>query len=239
MLTRSKDYNSNYAAKVISVAKVIELEGKDKVAQVDVDFQSVLVSKETKAGDTMVYFPVGCIVDVGLISYINAFRHEELNTDKTKKGYFGDRPIVKAIRMFQGSFKSMGFLLEAKTVQDYYKTDRPLRDYIGEEFDEINGKQICKKYIVPIRNSYARGQKQSVKKSRLVDGQVRLHVDTENLRKNINKINPSTTVFKISFSQVEASYGFLPLRRASVPSKSHITTFGFSFNHTKVWENGR
>ena len=67
---------------------------------------------------------------------------------------------------------------------------------IGNEFTDIDGVSICEKYIVPVKNSGENNKKgrQSVKISRLVDNQFYLHNDTDNLRKNIHKINPNDII---------------------------------------------
>ena len=71
---------------------------------------------------------------------------------------------------------------------------------VGDEFTdiEINGKlyPICEKYIVPVKDNSENSRKgrQPVKISRIVDNQFYLHNDTDNLRKNIHKINPEDII---------------------------------------------
>ena len=64
---------------------------------------------------------------------------------------------------------------------------------IGTEFDYFNDIEICKKYVPANtgRGILTKGNKKAVSKiSRLLENQFRLHNDTENLRRNIDKINP-------------------------------------------------
>lgn len=71
---------------------------------------------------------------------------------------------------------------------------------VGDEFTdiEINGVNysICEKYFVPVRNSNPGGKApdKQPKISRLVDNQFYLHGDTDNLRKNIHKLNPNDII---------------------------------------------
>lgn len=68
---------------------------------------------------------------------------------------------------------------------------------VGDSFTTINGVDICEKYIVtPPRNGNPGGKapKAENKFNRLVDNQFYLHNDTENLRRNIHKINPNDII---------------------------------------------
>ena len=71
---------------------------------------------------------------------------------------------------------------------------------VGDEFTdiEINGVNysICEKYFVPVRNNNPGGKapKQPKRISRLIENQFFLHGDTDNLRKNIHKINPEDII---------------------------------------------
>lgn len=67
---------------------------------------------------------------------------------------------------------------------------------VGDTFTTINGVDICEKYIVaPPRNSNPGGHKPAVNKfNRIVDNQFYLHNATENLRRNIDKINPNDVI---------------------------------------------
>jgi hypothetical protein len=55
---------------------------------------------------------------------------------------------------------------------------------------------MCKKYKIAIKGANLNGNQKGKKPkiSRLIDGQVRLHVDTEQLKKNVNKINQDDNI---------------------------------------------
>ena len=90
---------------------------------------------------------------------------------------------------------------------------------IGKEFDTVNGHKICQKYFVPVKQSNNVKQGKRPKLSRLVEGQVHLHTSTENLRKNIHKINPDDTI-SITYKEHGTS-GW----KANVLTKRKLTWF--------------
>lgn len=194
-LSISKSANENYLAKVVRVDKFREHLDPEvsRLKVASIDYQDVIVSIDQKDGDILVFFPLECQIDLGFLSSINAFRDPKLNEDKEKKGYFDKKGRVKATRL-RGE-KSMGFLVPCSQVFDYYGV-KFKEEYVGTEFDTIGSSQLLKKYIVPRKElDRSKGGKDvSPNLSRLVDGQVNLHVSTANIRKNIERFNPEDNV---------------------------------------------
>lgn len=71
-----------------------------------------------------------------------------------------------------------------------------IEEEVGTEFDTIGDIPMCKKYEIPMKGANLNGDKigRKPKVSRLIDGQVHLHVDTERLDKNIYRINPDDDI---------------------------------------------
>ncbi len=82
------------------------------------------------------------------LSRNNLFANSELNQDKSVKGYFGKNGRVRA-QQFRGSM-SNGFATDYASLG----TDTDLA--VGDEFTQIDGVVICKKYIVPTEKEHAR-----------------------------------------------------------------------------------
>lgn len=191
MLSISKDANTNYLAKVVEIKELKKHPNADKLQIAIIDFQEVIVGMDTKVGDTYIFFPLESQINAEFLSYTNSYAHANLNRiiDDEHKGFFDDKGRVKAIRL-RGQ-KSMGVLFPTASLQDWAGED-DLEDEIGTEFDTVDNTILLKKYIVPVRNS-GLTNKQLGKKpriSRLVEGQVHLHTDTESLLKNMDRINP-------------------------------------------------
>jgi len=195
MLSISKEANANYLAKVVKIKELKKHPNADKLQVAIIDFQEVIVGLDTKVGDVMIFFPLESQINSRFLAHTNSFRHSHLNEiqNDEKCGFFEDSGRVRAVSLRWQ--KSMGVLFPVTSLQWLITTIDLIKyfsDHIGEEFDMINKEQLLKKYFVPTRNSCLSNRKLGKKPriSRLVEWQVHLHVDTENLLKNIDRINP-------------------------------------------------
>lgn len=184
--------DTNYRAKVVKLGEPKKHPNADKLQIFTIDYQSIITDLSYKQGDNVIYFPLECVINKGLISYFNGFSDAALNRDKLSKGFFNNQGRVRAVRLRQEA--SEGFVLKLKELTDWLITNNfhfPKWE-LDQEFDSYNDLLICNKYVPVSRQNNERNpkQKQSVKGiSRLVDGQFRLHNDTENLRRNIEKLH--------------------------------------------------
>ena len=190
-----KENSKNYACSVVEIKNLFPIEGADNVLRTVVNGNNVVVPKTTEVGSTMLYFVSGTKLSAEYCKVNNLYDKEENNLDTTKRGFMSFKSRrIKCLRlrgvisdgmlMPLSSLSSMNLPLSTQTME------------VGNEFTDIDGVSICEKYIVPIRNSGENNKKgkQSVKISRLVDSQFYLHGDTSNLRKNMDKINPSDII---------------------------------------------
>ena len=106
---------------------------------------------------------------------------------------------------------------------------------VGDSFTTINGVDICEKYIVtPPRNGNPGGHKPAVNKfNRLVENQFCLHDDTENLRKNMFKINPYDMI-GIHYKKhgTSAVYANIPVKRILKWYERLLLWFGVNISNT-------
>lgn len=190
MYKLEKEQNKNYQAKLVKLPAPTKHPNADRLQIFVVDLNNIITTLDYKEGDEVVIFPVGCAVNKDLIRRINAFSNPELNEDKQSKGFFGDKARVRAINL--RSVKSEGWALR---FDELSKFAGGLTFKEGIEFDTANGVSICNKFITKQRDSGAANRtKESVRMSRLVENQVRLHVDTENLRRNLDKLSPNDLI---------------------------------------------
>ena len=190
-LTISKGANPNYLAKVVKLKNLQKHPNADRLQTVVIDFQTVITGLDAKEGDLYVYFPVECKINKDFLSFTNSFREKTLNKDQEQVGFFEENARVRAMRL-RGE-KSCGYIVPVKVVEDFTKTN--ISEYVDKEFDTIGEIKMLEKYVVQDRNtgnSNKQGKKPKV--SRLIDGQIHLHVDTENLRKNAYKIKPQDLI---------------------------------------------
>ena len=189
-ISKSKNHNPNYLAKIIQVKGLRKHANADRLQVLSVDFQDVITGLDTKEGDICVFFPLESKIMSTFLSHTNSFRDKELNADQTQTGFFEKTGRVRAVRL-RGE-KSMGYLVPIVTLENW--CGAKLSSVIGEEFDTIGDILIVEKYVVPTRSVPHVRQGKKPRISRLVEGQVHLHVDTENLRRNAFKINPEDDI---------------------------------------------
>jgi len=198
--------NNNYCAIVCEIKTLLPLEGCDFVQAAIILGQQVIVGKDIKIGDIGLYFPVETQLSEIYLKSNNLYRKSELNTDIEKKGYFEENGRIRCVK-FRGN-KSEGLFMpwQSLVFTDFIKSDwtkveeligTPLN--IGDEFDEIEGIEICRKYIPKFVNTpgLANSKKNRITKkneSKLIENQFRFHDDTSMLFKNLHKIKPNDLI---------------------------------------------
>jgi hypothetical protein len=128
-------------------------------------------------------------------------KHEYGNAEEGKTGFFEEHGRVKAMK-FRGH-KSEGFWIPLNSIDgvkggDGFCKFPSLELKVGDEFDTIDGLEICKKYVPKSlgRAKSERGPRGKTPKveDQLIEGQFRFHYDTEQLRRNSFKIKPNNIV---------------------------------------------
>lgn len=193
MLTKSTNHNPNYLAKIVKLKGLRKHGNADRLQCVDIDFQNVITGMDAKEGDVYVYFPIECQINSDFLKATNSFRVKEMNADPEKAGFFEENGRVKAMKL-RGE-KSMGYMVPVSTLEDFAGV-QGLSGYVNTEFDTIGNILLLKKYVIktPEVKSGRQRQGKTVKVSRLIENQFRLHTDSENLRKNIHKLTPESYV---------------------------------------------
>lgn len=194
--------NRNYCFTVVKVGKDIPLEGRDRIVHKNIFGNMVITQKDSLPEETLaLYIPVETQLSEDYCKYNNLYDKSEMNVDTTKRGYISHKRRIRAIKL--GGFESNGMLMPLDSIFIALTEvgTIPLKKAVesfkeGDEFDTIDGVELCRKYVVPVRNSNSGGKqpKQPKKISKLVDGQFKLHVDTDQLGKNIHKINPNDLI---------------------------------------------
>ena len=127
------------------------------------------------------------------LSNNNLYRKSELNIDPTQKGYFEENGRIRC-QKFRGH-NSEGLFMPIESIQWAGVLELNLND----EFDELNGFSICKKYVVKQNRTPGSGGNKTSKKtkkweSKLVDNQFKFHQDTSMLYKNLHRIHPQDLI---------------------------------------------
>jgi len=188
-----KPKNENYAATVIEIKTLIPLAKCDNVQAAIIMGNQVIVGKDIRVGDKGLYFPLETQLSEPYLKHNNLYRKSELNIDPLQKGYFEENGRIRCVK-FRGH-KSEGLFMPITSL----KMSSMLNLNVGDTFDELEGVEICRKYIIKKNNTPGLpGSKQSktTKKyvSKLVENQFRFHQDTSMLYKNLHRINPDDLI---------------------------------------------
>lgn len=148
--------NVNYAATVVRVKHIIELDNCDNVVAVPVLGYQSIVGKDTQVGDLLVVFPAETQLSEAFASAANLFRHSEKNADPNAKGYLEDNRRIRAMK-FRGhrsdalampllSFIRAAHAMGATTISEALVTGE------GVAFDHVDGIEVCRKYVIKTRS---------------------------------------------------------------------------------------
>lgn len=184
-----KPENPNYCATVVQLPAVrFSLEGLDNIEGVSIFGYQVLVGKgSTGIG---VFFPAESQLSDQYCYENNLYRHGDLNANPDEKGYLEDNRRVRAIK-FKGN-TSNGFFMPLSSLE-YTGVDVSLLNE-GDEFDTLNGHEICRKYLVPRKAGRSQPEKADRGFVRADKKFMPEHIDTENFFKNFEKIDPDDEV---------------------------------------------
>ena len=182
-----KPVNENYAAVVVEVKALRELENCDNVQGLSVFGLQAIVDKSVKVGDLGLFFPAETQLSEEFAKMNNLHRHTDRNADPNEKGYFEDNRRVKALK-FRGHASNAFFIpLESLDYLNKVKGVVDPREFFkaGDTFDKIGDHEICKKYVLK-EPGVNRGPSAKVKR---VDLKVfPVHIDTDNYWRNADKI---------------------------------------------------
>src|ERR1035437_235898 len=174
----NKPENSNYAATVVEIKNRIPLDNCDNVVATAIFGFQAIVGKEVKVGDVGIVFPAETQLSDEYCHNNNLYRHGDRNLDQSKKGYIEDNRRIKAVK-FRGNNSSCFFV----SLESLKWTGVDIKDLkVGNEFDELDGKKICQKYVVfmPTPRNYI-AQKKNF--SRVESKHMPEHLDSDNFHK--------------------------------------------------------
>jgi len=195
-----KPVNENYCATVVEIKNLIPIENCDNVVHTNIFGNLVIVSKDTEVGSKGLFFPIETQLSETFLSMNNLYRHSEKNNDPEKKGYFEDNGRIRCVK-FRGN-KSQGFFVPISCLDPLFMckdiNGKVREEYtkLGAEFDEINGLEICKKYIIKTRTPGMRNSSKSKKPkvSKIIENQFRFHTDTSQLGKNVTRFKAKSMI---------------------------------------------
>jgi len=196
VLKLSLEANLNYCCKIVKLEHIERVPDADKLVYTNIDGRNLIISDAYKNGDLCVYFPVGCKINSELLSFLNVFRHKELNADKEKTGFFEDNARVKIVKL-RGMF-SEGFIIQLTDLLNCFPAKSEecepfTEEQFGVKFDTVNGVKIVEKYVIKQNTkgtSLGRTRAKTALIEFIVEDQFKFHAKITKLGEVIYKLHP-------------------------------------------------
>lgn len=189
-MTIDKPVNPNYAAVVFRLKSFNVLPTCDNVVGSPMFGLQAILSKDSQVGELGIVFTPETQLSDEYTSKNNLYRHADLNSDKSQKGYMEDNRRVRAIK-FRGNTSNCLFMPLSSL--SYTGVDiSALRE--GDEFDTLNGHEICRKYVVKTNGPRLTKEQQARKFSRVDSKHMPEHIDTLNFMRSLEKLDPDAHV---------------------------------------------
>lgn len=193
-----KPKNENYTGtvaeiKILNPMYTTKGELCSSIQSTNIFGNTVVVGVDCKIGDVGIFFPVETQLSQKFLYENSLYRDTTLNKDKTHKGLFETNGRIKCQKL-QGT-PSMGFFCPLSYLDYTSYSDKMT---LGVTFDELNGVEVCQKYIPKTNriNGSGNGTKKNMGKvkrtSKLVDNQFRFHADTGQFGRNLHMFEPTT-----------------------------------------------
>lgn len=165
--------------------------GLDKLVRVTHQGNDCLVGADSNPAELHLFFPAECQLDAKFLANNNLYRDSTMNVDTTKKGFFETNGRVKAIK-FKGIISS-GFVIPVASltyIDSFFDTNPSTYLKVGDEFNQLDGSNICQKYIRPKAKQKGMSNPKTKTIDQIVDSRfVPEHPDTSHLLKNVHKLN--------------------------------------------------
>lgn len=183
--------NANYAAVVVKVTAIVELDNCDNVVATPLLGFQAIVGKGTQVGDLGVVFTAETQLSEEFARLNNLHRHGNLNADESAKGYLEDNRRVKALK-FRGHRSDALFMPLSALA---YTGVNVAGLAPGDTFDKLGSHEVCRKYVVKRKTPGTRAAAATAKVFRRVDEKMLPeHYDTANWFKNADTVKPRTRV---------------------------------------------
>lgn len=178
--------SENYVCTVVQIDNLNPIEGADKIQTTSIFGSTVIISKDVKIGDKMLYFTSGTQLSPDFTSANNLFTNKDKNVDTNKKGYIGKNRLVRIVKL-RGVY-SDGILLSLEAISGLNVGIK-----VGDTFTDIDNVNICKKYIIPVQTAGERTSGKNGKPikrfDKIITEQFEFHGNTSHLAKNLHALN--------------------------------------------------
>lgn len=153
----------NYSATVIRVPKVRKAENSDRLYIVDALGITAIVDESwvAREGQLALLFPAEVQLSDEFARANNLYRDTTQNADPAESGYLENNRRVRALKL-RGNI-SNGLVLPISSLNYSINTLAYEVGFFneGDVFDTLDGKEICRKYVVPVKENPAANREDS------------------------------------------------------------------------------
>ena len=110
-----KKGSENYCCTVVKIDNLHAIEGADFIQRTVIFGNNVIIGKDIKEGDIMLYIPAMCKLNLEFCKYNNLFNDSTLNNDINIKGHISKTGRTKAIKL--RGIISDGLVLPIKSLE--------------------------------------------------------------------------------------------------------------------------
>ena len=149
----------NYSATVIRVPKVRKAENSDRLYIIDVMGMTAIVGDGWvgREGELALLFPAEVQLSHDFCRDNNLYRERELNKDTSEAGYLDTNRRVRALKL-RGNI-SNGLVMPLTSLVDGLRVAPEVSE--GDVFDTVEGIELCRKYVVPVKATSAQNRADS------------------------------------------------------------------------------
>lgn len=189
----------------------------DKIQQAKIYGETIIVSKDHEEGELGILFDMETQLSHDFCHYNNLYRHSHLNADTQKQGYIEDNRRVKPLRLkgvqcsgFWMPISSLSYIDRCFGYDSSKETGANSLEE-GYQFTEIDGEEICKKWIPSRRRTSGSGKRKKegrISFDFLIEN-FKEHVDTDHWARNKHQVEEGNLVIlteKLHGTSGRASY---------------------------------
>jgi len=175
---------------IAKVTEVIEIPGANNVHVAVVLGEMCVTSKNVQRGDVGVLFPEGLQLSEEYVRENNLSRKKENNKNPEKTGFFEENRRVRAQPFLK--VRSTALFMSLESVE--YAVGSGAVMSVGTQFDELEGKKICQKYMNErTRKAASQGQGKAQKKN--ATPAFLEHVETQQFKHVASTIRPGSLMY--------------------------------------------
>ena len=222
--------NVNYQCTVVKLGKVEKHPNADRLQITNIFGNTVIVGLDTKEGDIGLFFPIESQIGVEF-AVANDLIRRKGEDGKPAGGIFSENRRVRCQKL--RGVPSMGFFCPLHFLKGIPGVETEPK--LGDSFNELDGVQICTKYV-PRTNSKGRAHIPNIRKKheRYIKDQFKEHHDTENLFRNIDRVKDGDLlVYTWKLHGTSMRCGNVLVQRILSPLERLLRWFGVKIHETE------